>query len=101
MRMILDVTFPMEPFNTLVRQKKAGQLLSRILDELKPEAAYFSEHNGKRGAILIIDLPGPSAIPAASEPFFLQLNAECRFRIVMTPDDLRQAGLDGLGTKWK
>ena len=48
MRMLLTVTIPHEPFNTLVRQKKAGAILQRILGELKPEAAYFTEENGTR-----------------------------------------------------
>lgn len=38
MRMLLTVSFPHEPFNTLVKEKKVGQLLNRILGELKPEA---------------------------------------------------------------
>jgi hypothetical protein len=32
-----------KPFNTLVREKKAGALIGRILADLKPEVAYFSE----------------------------------------------------------
>ena len=49
MRMLLNVTIPHEPFNTLVREKKAGALIQRILKELKPEAVYFTEENGTRG----------------------------------------------------
>jgi hypothetical protein len=50
MRMLLNVQMPHEPFNTMVRNGKAGAALGRILDEIKPEAAYFTEQNGKRGA---------------------------------------------------
>jgi len=38
---------PLEPFNTRVREGKAGTIMGRILDELKPEAVYFMEQNGR------------------------------------------------------
>lgn len=100
MRMMLTATLPHEPFNTLVREGKAGQIIGRILDELKPEAVYFTEQDGTRGAVLIVDVADPSRIPSLAEPFFLSFNADCRFRIVMTPEDLGKAGLDQLGKKW-
>jgi len=100
MRMLLTVTMPHEPFNTLVREKKAGPILQRILEEIKPEAAYFTEQDGARGAVLVIEVAEPSRVPSFAEPFFLNFNADCRFRIVMSPEDLARAGLDALGEKW-
>jgi hypothetical protein len=101
MRIMLTANFPHEPFNTLVRDNKAGQILTRIMDELKPEAVYFTEQHGMRCAVLIIDVTDASRIPTYAEPFFLNFNADCRFRIVMTPADLGKAGLDELGRKWR
>ena len=100
MRMLLNVKMPHEPFNTLVRQGKAGALLGRILGEIKPEAVYFSEQDGKRGGIFIVDVAEPSRIPSIAEPFFLHFNADCHFHIVMSPEDLKKAGLEELGKKW-
>ncbi len=100
MRMILNVTMPPEPFNTLVREGKAGETLGRILDEIKPEAIYFTEHDGKRGAVAVVDVAGPSAIPGVCEPFFLSFNAECRLRIAMSGEDLQRAGLAEIGERW-
>ncbi len=100
MRMLLNVTIPHEPFNTLVREKKAGTIIRRILDELRPESVYFTEENGMRGAVLVIDVAEPSRVPSLAEPFFLNFNADCRFRIAMSPEDLEKAGLDKLGDKW-
>lgn len=100
MRMLLNVTIPHEPFNTLVREKKAEPILTRIIEELKPEAVYFTEEHGTRGAVLVIDVADPSRVPFFAEPFFLNFNADCRFRIVMSPEDLGRAGLDELGEKW-
>jgi hypothetical protein len=100
MKMLLNVTMPHEPFNTLVRQGKAGEVLGRILGEIKPEAVYFTEQDGRRGAILIIEVKEPSRVPSIAEPFFLNFNADVHFQIVMSPEDLQRAGLDELGKRW-
>ena len=52
MRMLLNVKLPHETFNAAVRDGSAGKKLKRILDELKPEAVYFTEQEGHRGATL-------------------------------------------------
>jgi len=99
--MLLNVVIPHEPFNTAVREGTAGATIKRILDETKPEAVYFTELDGTRGAVLIVNVDSPSQVPSLSEPWFLNFNADCKFRIVMTPEDLGKAGLDELGKKWK
>ncbi len=100
MRMLLNVKIPNEQFNKAVRDGSAGRKLRSILEEIKPEAVYFTEQNGRRGAILIIDMADPSKIPSFAEPWFLAFNADVEFRIVMTPQDLEKAGLEELGKKW-
>jgi hypothetical protein len=100
MKMLLDVTIPNEPFNSLVRQGAAGKKLAEILDAIKPEAAYFTEQDGKRGAVLVVDLANASKIPSLAEPFYLSFNAEVKFRVMMAPEDLKKSGLDALGKKW-
>jgi len=96
----MNVTIPNEPFNSAVRDGSAGEKLERILKETGPEAVYFTERNGHRGAILILDLADPSKIPAVAEPWFLTFDADVEFRIVMTPEDLGKAGLKQVGKKW-
>ncbi|MBI4487730.1 MAG: panthothenate synthetase, partial [Deltaproteobacteria bacterium] len=51
MRMLLNVVIPHEPFNTAVREGTVGAIVKRILDETKPEAVYFTELDGTRGAV--------------------------------------------------
>ena len=101
MRMLMNVRIPHEPFNIAVRKGTVGQIIKRILEEIKPEAIYFTEQNATRAAVMIINVNDPSEIPFFSEPWFLNFNADCEFRIAMTPSDLDRAGLDELGRKWK
>ena len=100
MKMLLTVEFPLEPFNSLVRSGKVGEIIGRILETIKPETAYFTEQDGNRGGIFVINVQNPSDIPSFSEPFFLNFQANCKFRILMSPEDLQKAGLEELGKKW-
>lgn len=100
MRMLLHVEFPLEPFNTMVRNGTAGSKIQKILEAIKPEAAYFSEFDGRRGGTLVVNVNNASDVPALAEPFFLTFNAETRFRIAMTPEDLGKSNIDMLGRTW-
>jgi hypothetical protein len=100
MRMILNITIPNEEFNAAVRDGTVGRKLENILDEAKAEAVYFTERDGERGVIMIVDLDDPSKIPFFAEPWFLSFNADVEFSVAMTPEDLGRAGLDELGKKW-
>jgi hypothetical protein len=101
MKMLLTVEFPPEPFNSLVRSGQVGEIMGRILDTIQPETAYFTEQDGKRGGIFVVNVKSQSDVPSLSEPFFLMFQANCKFRILMTPEDLQKAGLEKLGLQWK
>jgi hypothetical protein len=100
MKMLLQVRIPHESFNAAVRDGSAGDKLKRILEATKPEVVYFTEQDGERGAIMVVNLEDPSKVPMFAEPWFLTFNADVEFRVAMTPDDLARAGLDALGKKW-
>jgi hypothetical protein len=100
MRVILHVTMPLEPFNSYVRDGSAGKKIQKILEEIKPEAAYFTETDGHRGGFIVVDLADASKIPSLAEPFFLTFNATVRIHPVMTPEDLGKSGIDAIGKKW-
>lgn len=100
MRMLLHAKIPHEQFNAAVRDGTAGQKLNNILEETKPEVVYFTEYDGRRSAIMIVDVDDPSKVPAFAEPWFLAFNADVQFHVVMTPEELKRAGLDALGKKW-
>jgi hypothetical protein len=100
MRILLRVTFPHEPFNGFVKDGSVSGKMMRIINEQKPEAAYFTEFDGRRTAILIVNMEEASRIPAIAEPWFLTFNADVEFRPTMVPEDLAKSGLDTLGKKW-
>ncbi len=100
MRVLMLLQFPIEPFNTAVKNGTVGAKMRQILDATKPEAAYFTERDGHRGGILVVNMDKASDIPRLAEPWFHSFNAEVEFRIAMTPEDLAHADLDALGKKW-
>lgn len=100
MRVMLNVRFPHQIFNAAMKDGTAGAKMNRILEAIKPEAVYFTDHNGQRGAVLFVDLKDASKVPSLAEPWFLVFQADVEFRIVMSADDLQKGGLDALGKKW-
>ena len=91
MKMLIDYELPHEPFNTLVKNGTAGSKMKQILEDINPEAIYFTERNGKRGGTIIVDVAEPSKLPSIAEPFFLSFNADLHWRMVFEPEDLANA----------
>jgi hypothetical protein len=98
--MLLHARIPHEEFNVAVRDGSVGRKMKQILEEIKAEAVYFTEYDGRRGAIMIINIKDPSEVPKFAEPWFLSFNADVQFHIAMTPEDLGRAGLEEIGKKW-
>jgi hypothetical protein len=98
--MLVHVKIPNKEFNACVKDGSVGDKVKRILDETKPEAVYFTEYDGKRGLIMLVDVTEPSAVPAIAEPWFITFDAEVEFHIVMSPAQLEKAGLDMMAKKW-
>jgi len=91
MRFLVTIRWDMEKGNELARAGTLGSTVSSILDDRRPEAAYFLAHQGNRSAILIVNLESESEMPAVAEPWFLALNATVEFQPVMLGEDLAAA----------
>jgi hypothetical protein len=98
--MLMTVKIPNQPFNAAVKDGTAGAKLNKIMEAIKPEAAYFTDQCGQRCGILVVDLPDASRIPALAEPWFLTFEASVEFKPVMLPDDLKHSGIDSMGKQW-
>lgn len=100
MRMLVDFRLPLEPFNSMVKDGTAAQKIEQVMGDIKPEAVYFTERDGKRGGTLVVDMSDPSKLPAIAEPLFLAFDASVSVHPVMSPEDLAKSGLEALGKSY-
>jgi hypothetical protein len=92
MRILLKVTIPVEAGNAAAKSGKLGATIQSILEEIKPEAVYFSDADGRRAGYIFLDLKEASQIPSICEPWMLAFNASIELHPVMVPEDLMHAG---------
>ncbi|MEU9137050.1 hypothetical protein AB0D33_13970 [Streptomyces sp. NPDC048404] len=96
MRVMLRATMDTEKANELIRSGKLPQLMRETMERLKPEATYFTTHEGSRACYMVFDLQDSSRIPVIAEPFFMELGARIDLSPVMNAEDLHK-GLSELG----
>ena len=92
------ITFSINPEkgDQLIKEGRIGETLASILEDLQPEAAYFTDVEGTRGGVLVVDMEDASRIPAVTEPLLLGVGATVHMQPVMTPEDLRGAAGEAL-----
>lgn len=91
MRFMMKVTIPVTEGNSAAKSGTLGKTIQSILEELKPEAVYFTDVDGKRGGYIFFNMDDPSQIPSVAEPWFLAFNASVDIHPVMLPEDLGKA----------
>ncbi len=98
MKFIVEVGFPLEPFNTYVRKGTAGEKIGEVLGAIKPEVIYFTDNGVGRGALMIIEVDSASQVPHVTEPLMLNFDASVHYRVAMAPEELQSAGLERYAT---
>ncbi len=92
MRFLIKLHLNTQAANEAARRGTLGGTIQSILDDLKPEAAYFGEEEGERTSFLVVNLADASELPGVAEPWFLAFNARIKVHLVMTAEDLAKAG---------
>ena len=95
MRFMFTISFPVEAGNAAVLNGSLGPTIQQILADLKPEAAYFSDEDGKRTGFIFFEMKDSSQLTGIAEPWFLAFNASLSVRPAMNLQDL-QAGIPGM-----
>src|SRR6266702_3298502 len=90
MRFLVKVSFPVEAGNAAAK-KDGFKVIQTILEQQKPEAAYFIADCGRRTDLLFIYITDASDIPRIAEPWFLALNASIEATPAMIPVYLQKA----------
>ena len=91
MRMMLRWTVPVEKGNAMIGDGSMGTVIESLMARIKPEAAYFMAHDGKRSGMVFFDMKEPADIPRIAEILFREANASLEFVPVMNADDLKKA----------
>jgi hypothetical protein len=92
MRMMMTMAIPVEAGNRAINNGTLQKLVQSLMEDLKPEAAYFTTLDGLRTAIFFLDLKDVSDLPSVAEPAFLALNAKIDITPVMNAQDLMKGG---------
>lgn len=92
MRFLMVVTLPVEQTNKAMVEGSFVKTVTSILEEQKPEAAYFTEMNGQRTAMVYVDLKDVSEIVKFAEPWWHAFGGSLEWHPAMTPEDLAKGG---------
>ena len=83
MRTLVKFEIPAEAGNAAIENGSLQQTMRKAMEDLKPDSAYFGILNGKRAALLVVDLPDAPDMSRVAEPFF-QLGGSVEMCPVMT-----------------
>lgn len=75
-----------------------GQKIGEVLDAIRPEAVYFTDSGVGRGATMIIEIESARQVPHVTEPLMLTFDASVHYRVALSPEDLKAAGLERCAT---
>jgi uncharacterized protein DUF3303 len=96
MRMMLKAQMDTAAATQSIEAGRLPAAMQSMMEQLKPEAAYFGPDEGHRTAFIVFQMDDPSQLPAISEPLFSEMGAKIHIFPVMDRDDLER-GLSALG----
>ncbi|THA23818.1 hypothetical protein E4198_02920 [Streptomyces sp. RKND-216] len=99
MRMLLKARLRTDQGNRAMQSGELEKTLLAVLEDLKPEAAYFVSDEGKRCALIFFGMGDSWEPPRIAEPFFMEYDAEVAVQPAMNIEDAQRglAALTGHG----
>src|SRR4028119_740090 len=91
MRFLIRGRVPTDKTNTLIQEGRFPQTFQSIMEDLQPEAAYFTDMDGARGFYFVVNAEEPSEMAAKTESLLQGLGAEIQIQFVWTPEDVQEA----------
>jgi hypothetical protein len=98
MRMMMKAKMETAAASKAIQQGRMPPVMQSMMEQLKPEAAYFGPDGGQRTAFIVFQMDDPSQLPSISEPFFSEFGATVEVFPVMDREDLER-GLSALGSE--
>jgi hypothetical protein len=96
MRVMVKFRIPVEGGNESVRSGRINTILGKIMEDLKPEAAYFYSEGGWRAGLFVVSMNDSSEVFQIGERLWIGLGAEVELVPVMAADDIKK-GLESAG----
>ncbi|HXH64573.1 MAG TPA: DUF3303 family protein [Mariprofundaceae bacterium] len=78
-----------------MKSGRIGQVFHSLMEDFKPEAAYFFPENGQRSGFMIVNVTDSSDLARVAESFWHGLHADISVTPVMNGEDLGK-GLGGI-----
>ncbi|WP_030756902.1 MULTISPECIES: hypothetical protein [unclassified Streptomyces] len=97
MRVMLRAHMDTVATNDGIKTGAMPQAIKKLMERVKPEAAYFGLHEGVRSCWMVFDLQDSAQMPPLMEDLFLQFNAEVEVAPVMNAEELAR-GLAAMGS---
>jgi hypothetical protein len=91
MRFLISARVPTEKTNSLIQEGRFPQTFQSIMEDLQPEAAYFTDMDGARGAYFVVNVDGPTEMAHRTESLLQGLGAEIQIQFVWTAEDVQEA----------
>ena len=90
MKFLLRLHMPTEYGNKMLQDPNFPKILEGVLNQIKPEAVYFTPFEGERGIYMIVNLSSADMIATISEPLWNTFNCKLDLQPVMELKDLQQ-----------
>jgi len=90
MKFLVRLHMPTEHGNKLLQDPDFAKKLEGMLNQIKPEAVYFTPIEGERGIYMIVNLASADMMARTFEPVWQTLNCKLDATPVMELADLKK-----------